>query len=61
MDWVWLSGLYFYDQSQPIIKKYFHNLTHPLLKTYPTRRIGLSRVGFSRLVGWLHIPKYNNY
>ena len=29
MDWVWLSGLYFYDQSQPIIKKYFHNPTQP--------------------------------
>ena len=38
-------------------KKNFVTPTHQALKTDPTRRVGLSWVGFNRSVGFLHTPR----
>ena len=39
-------------------QKIFCNPTHQALKTDPTRRVGLDRVGFCELAGWLHTPTF---
>ena len=51
--WVW--NFMTQTQPDPLSKKYF-NPTHQALKNKPTRRVELDRIGFGRLVDWLHAP-----
>ena len=62
MGQVGLSGFVFVmtqTQPDPLLKKTFIiQLNPPTPKNWlnPTGWVGLGRVGFSRLVGWLHTP-----
>ena len=66
MGWVGLGEFVIVmTQTQPnplLIFFFFFNWTQPHqpLKTDPTRWVGLGRVGFDELVGWLYTPIQNH-